>query len=193
MKNNFVMLVALSLAGCGYTLVGSGDGIPQSVRTIYVAKVDVRQQDLGAGDAIARSLRNEMRKHARFVPVTNASKADAVLEVRLSKDQTRSSGFDEFDEALSYSTVFVAEARLKDGSGRELWSQDRIGLLRNHGAVAGAVVTSSSSFQGEERLDTRDLAVFDGVQVGENRRGAARAKLIAGLAREIYTAMVRGF
>ncbi len=193
MRNRVVILAALVLSGCGYTLVGGGQGISGTVRTIYVAKVDVRNKDLRTGDAIARSLRGEMRRHARFVPVADAGGADAVLEVRLSEDRTRSAAFDEFDEALSYDTVFVASARLRDGQGKELWAQDRIGLVSNYGAVPGAVVTSSSSFQSKERLDPRDLAAFDGVQLGENRLAAARSDLIDGLAREIYASMVRGF
>jgi len=193
MRKFWAIALALGLSGCGYALVRRGNGIPDSVRTIYVAKVDVGDKNLRAADAIARSLRGEIRRHARFVPVTDPGGADAVLEVRVAEDRTRSAAFDEFDEALSYEKKFVASARLRDSQGKDLWSRDRIGLVSNYGAVPGAVVTSSSSFQSKERLDPRDLRVFDGVQIGENRLATARSNLINDLAREIYASMVRGY
>ncbi len=184
---------ALTAASCGYSLVGHGSNIPSHVRTVYVERVDVGDGDIRTGDDVARNLREELRRNGRFRPVKSRAGADAVLSVTLVQDRVTSTGFDEFDEALSYDTFFIANARLEDADGHTLWSREKIGLMRNHAAVAETVVTSSSSFQANERLDPSDLAEFDGVQVGENRRAVARTRLTQGLAREIYVSMTEDF
>ena len=189
-----LILACMSANGCGYTLVTPGAGIPAQIRTVHVARIDVGESgDVLFGDALQRELRAQLRRNGRFMAVEDAGSADAVLAVRLARDRTRPVGFDEFDEVLLYDSTLVADARLDDREGNELWKREGISLTRTHAAVPGAIVTTSSSFQADERIGVDALAALDTVQLGENRRSTARERLGADLAHAIYTAMMEGF
>lgn len=187
--------IVLTLAsGCGYTLVTPGAGIPQEIRAVHIARVDVGESgDVLLGDRLQRELRTQLRRNGRFTVAKEASSADAVLVVHLTRDRTRPVGFDAFDEVLLYDSTLVADARLEDRNGKALWKRDGIALTRTHAAVPGAVVTTSSSFEGGERIGANALSAFDTVQLGEDRRSAARERLGSDLADAIYSAMMEGF
>jgi hypothetical protein len=86
----------------------------------------------------------------------------------------------------------AVDARLSTRSGKLMWAAEDVGATRAHAAVAGAVVTSSSSFIANERLQPGDLAAFDTVQLGEERFAHAREALADDLAATVYLRMLEG-
>lgn len=187
-----VSLVALlvAAAGCGYSVVRS-DAVPEDVQTILV-KVEVPERsDALLGDALARELRRVLRWRGRFRPV-EGGRADAQLLVRITTDQTRAVAFDEFDDVLDYQATIAVDAQLVRGGDTLLWSAEKIAATRGQAAVEGAVVTSSSSFQGLDRTRREDLGRFDTVQLGEERKTAAREAVMRDLAETVYARMTEG-
>lgn len=189
-----IVLAAAILAGsgCGYALMEPTAGVPGSVRSLYVATDDGAKADPVIADALGRELRRIVRTEGRFTLTETASAADAVLRVQIVSSLTRPVAFDEFDDVLDYETTLRIDAALEDERGGVLWEHDRIAATRAHGAVAGAVVTSSSSFQSTERLLAENLEAFDTVQLGEQRIRHARRALARDLARTVYQLMTEG-
>jgi hypothetical protein len=74
-----------------------------------------------------------------------------------------------------------------------LWKADQIAATRGQAAVQGAIVTSSSSFQGGDIVSRNDLGKLDGVQLGEERKTAAREAVLRDLAESVYARMTEGF
>jgi len=181
-----------TLSGCGYALMSDSAGVPDSVQRLYVATGDGRKADPVIADALGRELRRLVRTEGRFTLTETEAQADAVLRVDIVSALTRPVAFDEFDDVLDYETTLRINAALEDDAGGLLWEHDRIAATRSHGAVSGAVVSSSSAFQSTERLRPENLEAFDTVQLGEQRLRHARQALAQDLARTVYQLMTEG-
>lgn len=185
----FSLLLA---SGCGYSLASPGEGLPSDVRTLYVAEVGGDQADPEVRDALARELRRLIRSRAYFRIVEHEATADAVLRVRFVNFTTRPVAFDQFDEVLDYETTMRVDAELEDQQGGVYWRGREIESTRSHGAVAGAVVTTSSAFQSGERIRLSDLDEMADAQLGESRRQHAYSNIASDLANAIYTRIMAG-
>lgn len=190
MKNLFaVVLIALAatLGGCGYSLVrpaSFGSGVAQRV---FVDVRGIGRYDPETTDALAHQLRRALRRDGRFRVAATKADADAILRVELVEQRVEAVAFDEFDEVLDYEMTMRVKAQLESRDGKTLWSADDLGATRAHAAVPGAIVTTSSAFQGGERLTEQDLAGLDGVQLGESRKEHASAALTEDLAETILS------
>ena len=183
---------AIGAAACGYTPLLVSDAVPAGVERVYVETIPGIRGDPVLADALARELRRVVRRDGRFRVAADRAGADAVLRVALDSTLTRPVAFDEFDDPLDYETTISIAARLEGRDSRVLWQADQIAATRAHAAVAGAVVTSSSAFVSSERLKAADLAAFNTVQLGEERRVHAHRILAADLAATIYLRMMEG-
>lgn len=183
-------ILATLASGCGYTLVHA-DAVPEDVRTIAVKVVLPERSDPLMGDALAREVRRVMRWGGRYRPVESGP-ADAELVLTVTNDRLRAVAFDEYDEVLDYQQTVAVDAELKRGEGTLLWTGSRIAATRGQAAVVGAVVTSSSAFQGGDTTKEADLSEFDTVQLGEERKAAAREAVLRDLAEAVYARMTEG-
>ncbi len=195
MKTLFPSLLitfVVTLSGCGYSLVqpaSFGSGVAQRVF------VDVRgsgRYDPETTDALAHQLRRALRRDGRFRVAAAKADADAFLRVELVEQRVEAVAFDEFDEVLDYEMTMRVKARLESRDGKTLWSADDLGATRAHAAVPGAIVTTSSAFQGGERLTDQDLAGLDDVQLGESRKEHAAATLTEDIAETILRRLGKG-
>ena len=178
------------LAGCGYSLVRL-DAVPADVRTIRVRVTAPERSDPLLADALAREVRRVLRWGGRFRPVDDG-RADAELVLVITTDRTRAVAFDEFDEVLDYQRTIAVDAQLRRDKDTVLWSAARIAATRGQAAVQGAVVTSSSAFQGGDDVQRDALGRFDTVQLGEERKVAAREAAMRDLAETVYARMTEG-
>ena len=187
-----LLLVTAALAGgCGYSLVQSV-AVPSDVHTISVRVAAPERSDPLMADSLAREIRRVLRWNGRFRPVEKGP-ADAELVLSITTDRIRAVAFDEFDQVLDYQATVAVNAELRRGNDAVLWSADRIAATRGQAAVEGAVVTSSSSFQGGDIVSTQALSQYDGVQIGEERKAAAREAVMRDLAETVYARMTEGF
>jgi hypothetical protein len=183
-------LVVSASAGCGYTLVGT-DAVPRDIQTIRVKVVASERIDPLLADALSRELRRVIRWGGRFRPVDDGG-SDAELLLTITTDRMRAVAFDEFDEVLDYQRTIAVDARLERNSADVVWSAGRIAATRGQAAVVGAVVTSSSAFQGGDTTRVEALNEFDTVQLGEERKTAAREAAMRDLAETVYGRMTEG-
>ncbi len=185
-----LVCVALAVAGCGYSLVRA-DVVPRDIHTLRVRIVAPERSDPLLADALARELRRVIRWRGRFKPVDG--NADAELVLTITTDRTRAVAFDEFDQVLDYQATIAVDAELLRRGDAKIWSAERIAATRGQAAVTGAVVTSSSSFQGGDVVRREDLRRFDTVQLGEERKAAAREAVVRDLAETVYARMTEGY
>lgn len=182
---------AFLVAGCGYTLVRSS-AVPEDIHTIHVRVEAGERSDPVLADALARELRRVLRWSGRYQPV-ESGRSDAELVLKITTDRIRAVAFDEFDQVLDYQTTVAVNAVLRRTDDDVVWAADGIAATRGQAAVEGAVVTSSSSFQGGDMVSRGALAKFDTVQLGEERKAAARDAVMRDLAETVYTRMTEGF
>lgn len=185
-----VLVCAQLSAGCGYTLVRA-DAVPRDIRTVHVVVRFPQRSDPLLADALAREIRRVMRWGGRLRPVETGS-ADAELVLTITTDRIRAVAFDEFDNVLDYQVTIAVDAELRRDGDAVLWSAERIAATRGQAAVTGAVVTSSSAFQGGDVVARQALSDFDTEQLGEERKGAAREAVMRDLAETVYARMTEG-
>ena len=186
------VLVAAGLlaGGCGYHVV-KAVGLPDDLKTVLVRVEAPPRSDPRLADDLAREMRRVLRWNGRLQPVEKAP-ADAELVLRISTDRLRAVAFDKFEEVLDYQATVAVDAELtRDGSGT-LWKGDRIAATRGQAAVLGAIVTSSSAFQGGDTSSRSELGTMDTVQLGEERRAAAREQVLRDLAEAVLARMSEG-
>jgi hypothetical protein len=181
--------LAFAAFGCGYGLVRQ-DTLPADVKTVRVRVDGSDRIDPLLEDALARELRRVLRWAGRFRPVDSG--ADAELVVRITTDRTRAVAFDEFDDVLDYQRTIAVDAELSRSNDAVLWSATKIAATRGQAAVEGAVVTSSSAFQGSDTTREEALARFSTEQIGEERKAAAREAAMRDLAETVYARMTEG-
>lgn len=185
-----VLACAPLMAGCGYTLVRA-DAVPSDVRTVHVVVEAPQRSDPLLADALSREIRRVMRSGGRLQPVERGN-ADAELVLRITHERLRAVAFDEFDNVLDYQVTIAVDAELRREGNAVLWSAERIAATRGQAAVTGAVVVSSSEFQGTEVASRRALRNFDTEQLGEERKAAARQAVMRDLAETVYARMTEG-
>lgn len=184
------LLLAAATGGCGYTLVGTA-AVPADVTTIHVRVEAPERSDPLLADALAREVRRVLRWGGRFRPV-ESEHADAELVLKITTDRLRAVAFDKYDEVLDYQVTVAVDAELKRSGQAPIWSAQRIAATRGQAAVPGAVVTSSSAFQGGDIVTSQSLGQFDTEQLGEERKTAAREAVMKDLAETVYARMTEG-
>ncbi|RMF25813.1 MAG: hypothetical protein D6760_00090 [Deltaproteobacteria bacterium] len=188
----FVVMPVAALVGCGYSLVRPDQIGAGPVRSVFVEVRGSGRYDPEMADALAHGLRRALRRDGRFRVAASREQADAVLAVDLVETRIEAVAFDEFDEVLDYEMTTRVRARLESTDGSTLWSADDLGATRAHAAVPGAIVTTSSAFQGGERLTEQDLAGLDNVELGESRKQHAAATLAEDIAETILRRLGEG-
>ena len=115
---------AVSLAGCGYRLAGTGTFLPKNIKTIAVAPFENRtgrpEIEVRTTEAVAR----ELTRHGGYKIVTDKAQADAYLEGAVTDFRTTPVQFNAEGRATRLETAVVLRASLRDlASGEILWSQ----------------------------------------------------------------------
>ena len=79
-----VIVAALLISGCGYHFAASGDMLPASAQTIYVARFGNQTRVTGINDELMRYIKDEIDLHRRLKVVDSPDAADLELsgEVR---------------------------------------------------------------------------------------------------------------
>ena len=139
------VLVAATLAGCGFKLRGSGDQYNMPFQSIYLAFPETSplgtelKRNLRAGDNVR--IEDDASKAQALFDVLSESRGKSILSLN-SLGRVR-------EYSLSYTLVF----RVRDASNRELLAPTEITLRRNIAFDESQVLAKES----EEQLLYRDM------------------------------------
>jgi len=120
-----LVLIGISILGCGYGLIGRTSNLPSDINTIFVQTLEnqtTRQQiNLILTDAIVQ----EFVTRRRFVISSSASTADAILGGVLTAYIVRPVEFNLNGRATRYEFTIRTNMQFKRQGGDEvLWAQD---------------------------------------------------------------------
>mgnify|MGYP002624663925 FL=1 len=204
MNRLLAAVVAATLAGCGYHVVGTDPQLPADIRTIAVGEI--------SNDTALRGLEKELqfayereiliRRHYRMAE--RPEEADAVITARIRDLSRRSVAFDENDQAMQYELQILLDVALRrTGSGEVLWETRNVRQVDEYASNPRVVITSSAEFQqgtldaedvprvrNDGRPDTRQIGF---IQLAESERRYATARLLRGVVRDTYNRMIEGF
>jgi hypothetical protein len=189
----FVTVAALFLSGCGYHFAASGDMLPSSAHTIYVARFGNTTRITGVNDEFMRYVKDEIASHDRLTIVDSPDAADLELtgDVRISTQAPVN--FNSALEPTNYRNAMVVSAVLKDvHAGKVIWSAHTITASQNGPAVAQTIVDTTPTFL-QQNLRAGDLAQMPDLQVAQSQTVFARDQMMQRLAANLYTEMAEGF
>ncbi len=135
-------LLTVSLAGCGYALVGTGRGIlPDGTSTVFVETFVNDTPRVGLEQRLTDAVLRELSGRARLKPVSDRSVADVEISGKLLSYQVNPVRFDDQGRALEYEIAVVARVKLTERKTEQALFENPSFLFRQPYPVAA---TSSS-------------------------------------------------
>jgi outer membrane lipopolysaccharide assembly protein LptE/RlpB len=117
-KESFLVLFlspVLSLAGCGYTLVGTGaSALPPNVKTVWVPTFINDTTVVGVEQELTDAVLRELSARGRLKPSKDRTQADAELNGRLTSLSVTPVRFDTNGIAVEYQVTVAANLTLLD-------------------------------------------------------------------------------
>ena len=188
-----VTVAALFWSGCGYHFAASGDMLPSSAHTIYVARFGNTTRITGVNDEFMRYVKDEIASHARLTIVDSPDAADLELTGDVRINTQAPVNFNSALEPTTYRNGMVVSAVLKDvHAGKVIWSAHTISASQNGSAVAQTIVDTTPTFL-QQNLRAGDLAQMPDLQVAQSQTAFARDQMMQRLAANLYTQMAEGF
>jgi outer membrane lipopolysaccharide assembly protein LptE/RlpB len=116
--------LGLTLAGCGYHLVGTASTLPEGVTTLYVERFQNQTRYVDINQRIDESLSLEWVRRRRLQLVDEKPSADMVLSGVILNLGVAPVRFDEQGRATEYQMTLTTSVKLFDNRGSEpklLW------------------------------------------------------------------------
>jgi len=132
--------LALSLTiGCGYTLVGKGSTLPESIKVVQFTTLENRTQRAGLEQRLSSEIARELASRGRFKVQSGSEGANALLSGAVSGFDLYPVSFDAQGRATDYQVRVTAQVSLKTvPEGTTLWENPAYTFRDNYQFSASA-------------------------------------------------------
>lgn len=186
----FAMIVS---AGCGYRLVGSESSVPGGIRSVSLGTFENRTRQFGLEQALSFAFEREFYRRGLLRLEETQGEGDAILEGTIREFRTRPVAFDSDDEALEYEAELTVDVLLKrQDDGEVLWRGSRLLAVEEYSVNRSIVVPSAARFQLETN-DLSDLQNLTDIQLAENQKRLAIARMIETIVRDVHDRILDDF
>ena len=143
--------IALSAAGCGYSLAGRGSFLPESIKTIGVPLFGNSSQVFDIERKLTERVRSEFIGRGKYRVLPDATGADAVLIGEISSVTLIPSSFNEQQLATRYVIVVTTKLEFKDvKADKVLWSNPAWQFREEYEVTNASAATDVTAFFGQE-------------------------------------------
>ncbi len=119
-------LLALSVWGCGYTLVGRASNLPADVEAISIRTFENRTGRVGVEQILTRAVSDELVTRQRYQVVGDDAGAQARLSGEVIGFDVSPLTFDAEGRATDYQITITAKVELRHlGRDEPIWANDR--------------------------------------------------------------------
>lgn len=141
MMRRLLVPVLLVLTGCGYTLVGKGNILPDHVRTIQVPTFVNKTTRVELEQRLTQSVANELVSRGGMRLVNNESQADAILKGSIESFGITPIAFNEQGRATRYQITVNANIELVDRTNDNavLWKNEHYRFTESYAIEAGSL------------------------------------------------------
>jgi len=148
--------LALLVSGCGYNLVGKGNFLDPTIRTIEVPAFINRTTRVELEQRVTQAVAEEFVSRGRLRLVTDAKAADAILRGSIDSFGITPVAFNAQGRATQYQISITAKIELVDhrNDDKVLWKNDQYRFTENYQVD----VTTGDTFDQETRA-IREIAV----------------------------------
>ena len=113
LQQSALFLLVVTLAGCGYALVGRGSNLPPEVRRVQLMPLENATPRSQVDQILTRALSTELVNRKRFEVLSSAEGADAVLTGTVSSFTLSPVTFDAEGRATEYEIAIVVGVKFK--------------------------------------------------------------------------------
>lgn len=154
-RHAFLALIALTSLNCGYALVGRGNILDPTIKTINVPTLVNRTTRVEIEQQLTQSVAEEMVSRGRLRLVSDEKSADAILRGSIDSFNLTPVGFEQ-GRATNYQISITANIELVDHRNEDkvLWKNDQYRFVENYKVSPG----SADAFDQESRA-IREIAV----------------------------------
>jgi outer membrane lipopolysaccharide assembly protein LptE/RlpB len=156
MKRTAALLALLVLNGCGYALVGSGNVLDPSLRSINIPTFVNRTTRVEIEQRFTQAVADEFVSRGRMRLVTDPKQANAILRGSIDTFNLNPVGFEQ-GRATQYEISITANIELIDHRGTEdkvIWKNDQYRFVENYRVD----LLTTDAFDQESRA-IREIAV----------------------------------
>lgn len=121
-----LILCMMSLAGCGYQMVGKETHVPPGLNSIAIPTFKNKTFEPGIEIPFTQAFLNEFIRDRR-VKVVSRAEADSVLEGVVTYFTTTSVAYGNSGFVLQYTFNIRVDFTLKDRAGKVLWEEKGVG------------------------------------------------------------------
>lgn len=189
----FIAFIGSALAGCGYTLQGSGSVLPPDVKRVWIPRVENNTTEIALTELLTEALRDRFERYGVVELAEDMGQADAVLRARVTRvRRATGSVSSNTDTALQRDLSVAIAAELRRVTGPVLWSNSNVSVTRAYGAEQSVVVTSSPEFAGSTlgAADLDSLGTGGSREVARGQEDEAFAAMSEELAQLVYDSAV---
>jgi len=146
-----LMLTALGVSGCGYSLAGRGSFLPAYIQTIGVPTITNRTAVFNLDTQLTQKVRSEFIGRGRYKIVPDATDVDAVLTAEVLNVVLIPTSFSSQQLASSYKVQMTARVELRDlKENKVLWENPSLVFSQDFPVQSGATDLNPAAFFGQD-------------------------------------------
>ena len=170
-----LIVVALTMPGCGYSLAGRGSFLPEYIKTVGVPQLVNRTAFFDVEQILTEKVRAEFIGRGKYHITPDTTGADAVLSGEVLCISVQPVGFNDAQLASRYMFTLTMKVAFTDArTNQVLWSNDAL------------------TFRGEYELQTRGNTAIPGAEFVDQERSAFD-RISTDVARTVVTAILEAF
>jgi hypothetical protein len=152
-------LVALSVAGCGYSLAGRGNFLPEYIKVIGVPQFVNHSTMADIDRVITENVRAEFSSHSRYLVQPDDTGADAVLRGTITTVRLDASAFSATRQASSVTVIVTASVEFTDTHAQKvLWSNPAVQFREDYPVTTSLTPNDPAAFFGHDAAALERLA-----------------------------------
>ena len=147
----FVLILAGTAAGCGYTLAGRGSFLPANIRTIGVPTFTNHSTVFNLETLLTEKVRSELIGRGKYQILPQSTGVDAVLVGDVSSVSINPVSFNTQQLASRYTITIVANIQLREmKENKVLWENASMVFRQDYDNTSGTNALSPDAFFGQE-------------------------------------------
>jgi len=151
-----VTAIGLSVAGCGYTLVGKGSSLPENIKVVEFTTLENRTSQVELEQRFSAAIARELVSRGRFRVQASPQGADAELSGAMLAFDLYPVAFDAQGRATNYQVRATARVSLKTlPDGKALWENPAFTFRDNYEFSATAATYTDLENDAIDRVADR--------------------------------------
>jgi hypothetical protein len=137
----------LALSGCGYSLAGRGNFLPDYIRTIGVPQFVNHSTVPDIDRLITENVRTEFASHSRYRVMPDTTGVDAVLTGTITSVRSDPTNFTASRQTSTYGITVSASVEFKDThTNKVLWANPAVQFSDSYPVTTSAAANDPAAF-----------------------------------------------